>query len=227
MAAAAEGDYSAGDRARRATACLHAWPAPERSRCALLVVHGMAEHGGAICVYKTVDPFTGADLPPGAEGELCSHGPTSTIGYFNKPEETRALLLPGHWVRSGDLGRVRPDGYIELTGRSKELYKSGGELVAPKEVEELLTAHPAVGQAFVIGVPDDRWGEIGCAWIVPAPGKDISAEEITGLCRERLARFKVPKHVLFIEARDLPTTPTGKVQKFRLVELARSRLATV
>ena len=190
-------------------------------------IAGMPEQGGAICVYKTVDPFTGADLPAGAEGELCSHGPTSTIGYFDKPEETRALLLPGHWVRSGDLGRVRPDGYLELTGRSKELYKSGGELVAPKEVEELLTAHPAVGQAFVIGVPDDRWGEIGCAWIVPAPGKSVSAEEITGLCRERLARFKVPKHVLFIEAAELPTTPTGKVQKFRLVELAKSRLATV
>ena len=128
-------------------------------------------------------------------------------------------------MRSGDLGRVRADGYLELTGRSKELYKSGGELVSPKEVEELLTGHPAVGQAFVVGVPDDRWGEIGCAWIVLSPGASTSEDELIALTREKLARFKVPKRVLFLEAAQLPTTPTGKVQKFRLVELAKQRLA--
>ncbi len=186
-------------------------------------VAGMAEQGGLIAAYKAVDPLTGADLPTGAEGELCSRGPTSTTGYFAKPQETAALFLDG-WVRSGDLGRVRADGYLELTGRSKELYKSGGELVAPKEIEELLTAHPAVGQAFVIGVPDERWGEIGCAWIVRSPGASVEAEELIALARERLARFKVPKHVLFIETPDLPTTPTGKVQKFRLVQMAKERL---
>ena len=128
------------------------------------------------------------------------------------------------WVRSGDLGRIRPDGYLELTGRSKELYKSGGELVSPKEVEELLTGHPSVGQAFVIGVPDDRWGEIGVAWIVPLPGKSVGEDELVGLCREHLAKFKVPKHVLFTTTPELPATPTGKVQKFRLIEMAKQRL---
>ncbi|MCW5747066.1 MAG: acyl--CoA ligase [Alphaproteobacteria bacterium] len=186
---------------------------------------GIPELGGVLAEYKTVDPLTGEDLPKGSVGELCSRGPTSTSGYFAKPAETAALLLPGGWVRSGDLGRVRPDGYLELTGRSKELYKSGGELVSPKEVEELLTGHPAVAQAFAVGVPDDRWGEIGCAWIVPSPGAHVSADEIIELARQRLARFKVPKHVLFLEASELPTTPTGKVQKFRLVEMARQRLA--
>jgi fatty-acyl-CoA synthase len=185
---------------------------------------GIAERGAVIAEYKTVDPLTGEDLPPGSVGELCSRGPTSTSGYFAKPAETAALFLPGEWVRSGDLGRVRPDGYLELTGRSKELYKSGGELVSPKEIEELLTSHPAVAQAFAVGVPDDRWGEIGCAWIVLSPGACATSDELIELARQRLARFKVPKHVLFLDAADLPTTPTGKVQKFRLVEMARQRL---
>ena len=185
---------------------------------------GMTDRGGVLAEYKTVDPLTGEDLPPGSVGELCSRGPTSTSGYFAKPAETAALFLPGGWLRSGDLGRVRPDGYIELTGRSKELYKSGGELVSPKEVEELLSSHPAVAQTYAVGVPDDRWGEMGCAWIVLSPGGSVSAEELIDLARQRLARFKVPKHVLFLDAADLPTTATGKVQKFRLVEMARQRL---
>ncbi len=187
-------------------------------------VAGVAERGGDIAEYATVDPFTGALLPAGEEGELVSRGPTSTSGYFAKPAETAALLLDGGWVRSGDLGRVRPDGYLELTGRSKELYKSGGELVSPKEVEELLTSHDAVGQAFVVGLPDDRWGEIGCACIVLSPEASVAEDELLALCRAELARFKVPRHVLFFDAADLPATATGKVQKFRLIELAQARL---
>ncbi|HUN51860.1 MAG TPA: AMP-binding protein, partial [Candidatus Sulfotelmatobacter sp.] len=187
-------------------------------------VAGIAEEGGRLVQYKTVDPLTGADLPAGAEGELCARGPVATSGYLAKPKETADLILPGGWIRSGDLGRVRPDGYLELTGRSKELYKSGGELVAPKEVEELLASHDAVAQAYVVGVPDERWGEMGCAWIVLSPGAAASAEELIALARARLARFKVPKHVLFLEAGELPTTATGKVQKFRLVDMAKERL---
>jgi fatty-acyl-CoA synthase len=179
----------------------------------------------AIAVYKTIDPATGTDLPPGTEGELASHGPTHMLGFWNKPEETAAALNNG-WVRSGDLGRVREDGYLELTGRSKELYKSGGELVMPKEIEDLLSGHPAISQVYAIGVPDDHWGDAGCVCIVPAPGANLSAAEVLALCREKLARFKVPKHVLFLDAADLPTTPTGKVQKFRLVKWAQQHLAT-
>lgn len=185
---------------------------------------GIPELGGLLAEYKTVDPFTGADLPPGAEGELAARGPICTPGYFEKPTETAALRMEGGWVRSGDLGRVRPDGYVELTGRSKELYKTGGELVAPKEVEELLTAYPGIGQAFVFGIPDERWGEIGCAWVVPSPGASPSEAEVIDYVKSRLARFKVPKHVLFSDAAALPTTATGKVQKFQLVKLAQQRL---
>ena len=178
---------------------------------------------GDLCVYKTVDPLTGEDLPAGAEGELVSTGPTHMLGYWDKPEET-ALALRGGWVYSGDLGVVKPDGYLRVTGRSKELYKSGGELVMPKEIEDLLTRHPGVSQAFVVGVADERWGDVGCAWIVPEPGVTVDAAELIALCKEKLARFKVPKHVLFVDPADLPTTPTGKVQKFRLAQRAAEQL---
>jgi fatty-acyl-CoA synthase len=181
--------------------------------------------GGDLCVYKTVDPLTGEDLPVGAEGELVSTGPTHMLGYWDKPEET-AQALRGGWVYSGDLGVVRPDGYLKVTGRSKELYKSGGELVMPKEIEDLLTRHPGVSQAFVVGLADERWGDVGCAWIVPEPGADVDAAALIALCREKLARFKVPKHVLFLDPAELPTTPTGKVQKFRLARRAADRIAS-
>ena len=183
---------------------------------------GVPERGGDLCVYKTVDPLTGEDLPVGAEGELVSTGPTHMLGYWDKPEETAQALREG-WVYSGDLGIVQPDGYLRVTGRSKELYKSGGELVMPKEIEDLLTRHPGVSQAFVVGVADDRWGDVGCAWIVPEPGAAVDAAELTALCKEKLARFKVPRHILFLSAAELPTTPTGKVQKYRLAQRAAER----
>jgi fatty-acyl-CoA synthase len=185
-------------------------------------VAGVAPSGD-LCVYKTVDPVTGEDLPEGAEGELASTGPTHMLGYWDKPTETAQALRDG-WVYSGDLGLVQPDGYLRVTGRSKELYKSGGELVMPKEIEDLLTQHPGVSQAFVVGISDERWGDVGCAWIVPEPGMSVAAEELIALCKQKLARFKVPRHVLFAEPGELPTTPTGKVQKFRLARRAAERI---
>ncbi|MBJ8345154.1 class I adenylate-forming enzyme family protein [Antrihabitans sp. YC2-6] len=179
--------------------------------------------GGGLTVYRTVDPETAEPLPDGVTGELVSSGPTNMLGFWGKPEET-ARGLRGGWVFSGDLGRVRPDGYIEVTGRSKELYKSGGELVMPKEIEELLTAHPDISQAYLIGVPDERWGDAGCACIVRAPGATIDERTVIDLCKANLARFKVPKHVVFLDVHELPTTPTGKVQKFRLVAQVQQRL---
>lgn len=171
--------------------------------------------------YRTVDVETGELLPDGEVGELISQGPTMMLGFFGKPEET-ALALRGGWLYSGDIGRIREDGYLEITGRSKELYKSGGELVMPKEIEDVLASHEGISQAFAIGLSDDRWGEIGCAVIVPAPGAQLTEEDVIAFCKERLARFKVPKRVLFLSDEELPKTPTGKVQKFRLVERATS-----
>ncbi|MBA3905140.1 MAG: AMP-binding protein [Pseudonocardiales bacterium] len=187
-------------------------------------VAGMPERGGDLCRYATVDPLTDEPLPEGAEGELISTGPTHMLGFWDKPAET-AEALRGGWVHSGDLGRVRDDGYVQVTGRSKELYKSGGELVMPKEIEDLVSRVPGVSQAYAVGVPDDRWGEVGCLWVVPEPGTTLDPDDLLALCREKLARFKVPKHVLLIGSDELPTTPTGKVQKFRLVRRAAERLA--
>jgi fatty-acyl-CoA synthase len=167
--------------------------------------------------YQAVHPETGAALRPGEEGELVSRGPTTMLTYWNRPDDTAATLRDG-WLHSGDLGLVRGDGYLQVTGRSKELYKSGGELVMPKEIEDLLATHEDISQVYAIGLPDARWGEIGCVVVVPVPGAAITETDVLAVCRDRLARFKVPKRVVFYRAEDLPTTPTGKVQKYRLAQ---------
>jgi fatty-acyl-CoA synthase len=188
---------------------------------------GLEQFGGAAVEYAIVDPFTGELLPAGTEGELVARGPVTTPGYFANIEETAKLLLPNGWVRSGDLGRIRADGYLVLTGRSKELYKSGGELVSPKEVEGVLVEYESIAQAYVVGLPDDRWGEVGCAWLVLEPGvAEPNPHDIIEWCRPRLAKFKLPRHVLFLTADALPMTPTGKVQKFHLVTMAQQRLSS-
>lgn len=175
---------------------------------------------GRLVAYKTVDPFDGSDLPPDAEGELAARGPIVTRGYHRRPEETAAVLDDAGWLRSGDLGRIGPDGYVTLTGRSKELYKCGAELVMPTEVEAWLTRHPDVAQAHVVGVPDERMGEVGWAFVVAAEGRAPSPEALIAHCRAGLARFKVPVRVVVVETGELPLTASGKVQKYRLAERA-------
>jgi fatty-acyl-CoA synthase len=184
---------------------------------------GLPKFGGDLCHYLTVDPLTGEPLASSGLGELASFGPTTMTGYWRKPEESAAVLSPEGLLRSGDLGLVGPDGYLRVTGRSKELYKSGGELVMPREIEELLSAHEDVAQVFAIGLTDERWGEIGCAVVVRRTGSTITEDDVFALCRAKLARFKVPKRVVFLEQDELPKTPTGKVQKYRLVPMAEQR----
>jgi fatty-acyl-CoA synthase len=171
----------------------------------------------ALVVYKAVHPETAEDLSAGGEGELASSGPTAMLGYWNRSEETAATLRDG-WLFSGDLGRVRADGYLQVTGRRKELYKSGGELVMPQEIEDLLAEHDEISQVFAVGLVDDRWGEIGCVVVVPVAESTLTEDDVLAICRAKLARFKVPKRVVFYRAEDLPTTPTGKVQKYKLIE---------
>jgi fatty-acyl-CoA synthase len=175
----------------------------------------------ALVEYAVLDPESGANLPHGRVGELVSRGPTTMLAYWNRPHDTAMALRDG-WLHSGDLGRVREDGYLQVTGRSKELYKSGGELVMPKEIEDLLAVHDKISQVFAIGLPDERWGELGCVVVVPAPGAALTEDDVLALCRTKLARFKVPKRVVFCRADQLPTTPTGKVQKYRLVQQLRA-----
>jgi fatty-acyl-CoA synthase len=182
---------------------------------------------GALALYKTVDPATGADLPRGVAGELMARGPIVTAGYYRKPEETAAAFDRNGWLHTGDLGLIDEHNNVTLTGRLKETYRCGGETVMPREIEELLTEHPLVAQAFAVGIPDPRMGEIGCVCIVPASEVRPDPEELIRMCEARLARFKVPRHILFIEAPDLPMTATGKLQRFRLVEIAKQRLAAL
>jgi fatty-acyl-CoA synthase len=179
---------------------------------------------GRVIDYKTVDPVSGADLPRGAEGELAARGPIVTLGYFRQPEVTAAAMLPGGWLRSGDLGYIRADGALVLTGRAKDIYKCGGELVMPAEIEAFLNQRPDIVQAFVVGVPDPRMGEVGCAWIVPESGATVEAADIIAQCRAELARFKVPAYVFTADPEELPLTASGKVQKFRLAERAKRQL---
>ncbi len=181
--------------------------------------------GGVLAVYKSIDPETGADLPRGVRGELVVRGPAVTAGYYKKPEETAAAFTADGWLRTGDIGVVSHEGDVILSGRLKETYRCGGEMVMPTEVELVLTECVGVAQAHVVGMPHGRMGEVGCAVIVAvtgAPPPDTG--ELLAHCAANLARFKVPAHVVFMDAAELPVTVTGRVQKFRLAELVAARL---
>ncbi len=168
--------------------------------------------------FKVVNPETGADLPPGNMGELCVRTYAMMQGYYKKPEETARAVDPNGWLHTGDVATIRDDGYVRFIGRYKELLKVGGENVDPVEVEALLLGHPAVGEVQVVGVPDERLSEVACACVVPRDGQEVSADDIMDYCRGKLASFKLPRYVLFMQ--EYPMTPSGKVQKYKLVEMA-------
>ncbi len=193
-------------------------------RLKLAGVAGDPALGGLVAQYRVVDPQTGVVLAAGEVGELQVRGPIVTKGYFHKPEEDAAAFTPDGWFRTGDLGCLFADGYLKLTGRIKESYRCGGEMVMPREIEDLFDGYPGVSQVLAVGVPDVRMGEAGCLCVVPLEGTVIDSEAMRGFCAARLAKFKVPKHVLVLEQGDIPLTPTGRPQKFRLSELAARRL---
>ena len=157
---------------------------------------------------------------------MLARGPGITSGYFEKPDETAAAFDDEGWFKSGDLGRFDADGFLALIGRSKDLYRCGGEQVVPLEIENVLMTHPAISQAFVVPLRHDRMGEVGVAWIILRDGHSVTAEEVQTFAGEHLARFKVPAHVLPIRSEDVPVTPSGRPRKFLLAELAAERLAS-
>jgi long-chain acyl-CoA synthetase len=169
---------------------------------------------------RVVDPATGMECPPGAVGEVWLRAPNVMAGYYDRPAETAAALTPDGWLRTGDGGYLDDGGYLFLTDRIKDMIVSGGENVYPVEVEEALAQHPAVAEVAVIGVPDERWGEAVKAIVVPAAGATIGAEELVSFARERLAGYKLPRSVQFVET--LPRTASGKVLKRELRERYRS-----
>ncbi len=180
--------------------------------------------GGRLVVYRVLDPETGRDVPPGEVGELVARGPGVTAGYYNKPEATAEAFTADGWLHTGDMGRIDSDDYLTLVGRCKESYRCGGELVMPTEVEDLLVTHPAVLQAHVVPVPDERMGEVGVVFVVLREAPAATDEELIEMCRLRLARFKVPRHVLRIRANEIPVTPSGRARKFLLAQIALQRL---
>jgi fatty-acyl-CoA synthase len=183
-------------------------------------VAGDPREGGRLVTYRVVDPGTGAVLPNGVTGELVAKGYGVTRGYYNKPEATAAAFDTEGWLRTGDLGRIDDDGYISLLGRTKESYRCGGEQVLPTEIEDLLTTHADVMQAHVVPIPDERMGEVGVAFVVARPGVTLDPSELQRLIADRLARYKVPRHVLLVDAATIPTTASGRARKFLLSEQA-------
>jgi len=176
--------------------------------------------GNRLVIYRVVDPETGQEVARGQVGELQAKGPGVTKGYYNKPEETSAAFTLDGWLHTGDLGRLDDDDYITLVGRLKESYRCGGEMVMPSEAEDVLMSHPAVLQAHVVPVPDERMGEVGVAFVVIRDQTTCDVSELQTMCSERLARFKVPKHILFLSAQDVPVTPSGRARKFLLSKVA-------
>jgi len=167
-----------------------------------------------LSLARVVGP-DGNDVPRGETGELWFSGLGITPGYFNRPEETAKSIVDGTWLRSGDLGRQDADGYYYIVGRLKDMYISGGENVYAAEIENCLNEHPAVLEAAVIGVPDEKWGEVGRAYLLPRPGKQLpDDEELIAYCRQHLAPYKVPRQ--FSPVDEFPRTAAGKVQKHLL-----------
>ncbi|HMQ35330.1 MAG TPA: AMP-binding protein, partial [Chloroflexaceae bacterium] len=161
---------------------------------------------------KIVDPATGALVPRGQTGELCTRGYSVMLGYWDNEEaSTRAIDRAG-WMHTGDLATMDDEGYLNIVGRIKDMIIRGGENVYPREIEEFLYGHPKVSDVQVIGVPDPKYGEEIMAWVRLKPGETASEEEIRAFCRGQIAHFKIPRYVKFVES--FPMTVTGKIQKF-------------
>ncbi len=172
------------------------------------------------CHVQVTDPQSSLPLPSGEQGEIWLKDvyPGSAVGkgYYNDPEKTAETITPDGWFRTGDLGVMDEDGYLSITGRLKDMYVVGGYNVYPAEIEGLLHTHPMIKMAQVFGVPDERLGEVGCAYVELRPGKEADEEEIIAFCREHMSNYKAPRYVRFVGASDFPLTSSGKVKKFEL-----------
>ncbi|MFJ2739780.1 AMP-binding protein [Streptomyces sp. NPDC087440] len=164
---------------------------------------------------KVVDPATGATVPRGSSGELCTRGYSVMLGYWNDPERTAEVVDPDRWMHTGDLATLREDGYLQIVGRIKDMIIRGGENVYPREIEEFLHAHPKIADVQVVGVPDERYGEEILACVVPRDPADPPTQgEVAAYCEGRLAHYKIPRRVEILE--DFPMTVSGKVRKVEL-----------
>jgi fatty-acyl-CoA synthase len=164
---------------------------------------------------KLVDVQTGLTVPRGDQGELCTRGYSVMLGYWNEPEKTAEVIDAARWMHTGDLATMDDDGYVSITGRSKDMVIRGGENVYPREVEEFLYTHPDILDAQVIGVPDEKYGEEIMAWIRMRPGAEpLTADSLRAYCAGQLAHYKIPRYVHIVD--EFPMTVTGKVRKVEM-----------
>jgi fatty-acyl-CoA synthase len=171
---------------------------------------------------KIVDPASGAVVPRGAAGELCTRGYSVMLGYWNNDEETRGAIDEARWMHTGDLATMDEEGYVNIVGRIKDMIIRGGENIYPREIEEYLYTHPDVSDVQVIGVPSARYGEEVMAWIRLREGAALSTDDLDAYCRGKIATYKIPRYWKLVDG--FPMTVTGKVQKFRMRELAVEEL---
>ncbi len=171
---------------------------------------------------KIVDPATGAVVPRGTPGELCSRGYIVMLGYWNNEEATRHAIDAARWMHTGDLATMDDEGYVNIVGRIKDMIIRGGENIYPREVEEFLYSHPDIADVQVIGVPSEKYGEEVMAWVKLREGSKVTGEELAAWCKGKIATYKIPRHWKFVDG--FPMTVTGKIQKFKMRETAIGEL---
>ena len=171
---------------------------------------------------KIIDPATGKLVPLGQPGELCTRGYVVMREYYNKPEETAEVIDEAGWLHTGDLAEMDDNGYCKIVGRIKDMIIRGGENVYPREIEEFLYTHPKIKDVQVIGVPDQKLGEQVAAWIQLRKGQTATDEEIQGFCKGKIAHYKIPKYIKFVD--NFPMTVTGKIQKYKMREMMTKEL---
>jgi fatty-acyl-CoA synthase len=171
---------------------------------------------------KIVQPSTGNIVPRGTPGELLVRGYHVMLGYWNDPRATSQAIDAGRWMHTGDLATMDEEGYVNIVGRSKDMIIRGGENVYPREIEEFLYAHPKIQDVQIIGVPDERYGEEIMAWVVLKQGEDATIGELREYCEGQISHYKIPRHWKFVDS--FPMTVTGKIQKFRLRQIAIAEL---
>jgi acyl-CoA synthetase (AMP-forming)/AMP-acid ligase II len=160
--------------------------------------------------------MAGAPCPVEVMRRLCTRGYSVMLGYWDDDEATRQAIDEARWMHTGDLAVMADDGYVSIVGRIKDMIIRAGENVYPREIEEFLHQHPLIEDAQVVGIPDPRYGEQVCAWIIKKHDTDLNADEIRDYCRREITRYKVPEYIRFVES--FPLTVTGKVQKYRIRE---------
>ena len=167
---------------------------------------------------KLIDPVTGEEVETGMPGELCTRGYHVMKGYYKNEEATHAAIDEEGWLHTGDIAVMDADGYLDITGRIKDMVIRGGENIYPKEIEEFLYTHPGISDVQVVGVPDSKYGEELMAWVIPKEGAKLDAEAVRAFCTGKISYHKIPKYIEFTD--EYPMTASGKVQKFKLREMS-------